>query len=231
MHKLAIGVILTIFVVTMAYASKPEADGAISKDIVALYTPAYTKVLVLPMWDYTSDVSHQRVATAAIYERFVHEGFGVENILTGFDLLSKDKNIEPGQPLRKADVLRIGKAAGVDWVAYGEVKELRVYEKEKIIGSGKKILCSLRLCVADCHVDDVIFWANRSDALGDTGFHATFSRRKSSRLIRVGLQSVSERILAELFAALPKHETKGPLPNDQSLLDLEKSIWPDAIKE
>ncbi len=226
MYKLAIGVILVICVSTMAFASKQEASGAISKEVIATYTPSHTKVLVLPMWDYTSDVSHQQVATAAIYEQFVHEGFAVENILTGFDLAQKDKDIEPGRPLRKADALRIGKAAGLDWVVYGEVKELRVYEKKKLIGSGKKILCSLRLCVADCHVDDVIFWANRSDALGDT-----LSRRKSSKLIRVGLQSVSERILSELFDALPKHEAKGPVPNDQTLLDLEKSTWPDATTD
>lgn len=226
---LVISFLIVCFCAT-AWAEKPKDEGTTAAELakLSLPTPANTKVLIIPPWDYTSEVTHQRVATAAIYQYFEHQGFAVEPILTGFTKLAADKEIEPGLPLRKSDAVRIGKAAGAAWAVYGEVKELRVYEKSKLFGSSKKIICSLRLAVADCETGAVIFWKARSDTLGDTGFDAVFSRRKSTKLIRVGLQAVSERIFADLFAALPKHDLKGPQPDDASLLNLEKSVWPEG---
>ena len=228
MRTFGLAVLLATTMLIPALAEKPPASGAIMKEVVAAFTPSYTKVLIVPPWDYTSDISHQRIATAAIYQHFQYEGFDVLPILAGFTKVAEDKELEPGLPLRKADAVRLGKAAGAHMVVYGEIKELRTYEKEsKLIGSKKKI-CSMRLCVADCENGEVIFWAERTDALGDTGFSELLSRRKTSRLMRVGLQAVTERILADFFYALPKHETKGAKPNDKSLLDLEKATWPDG---
>lgn len=230
LFAIPIALFLMICLCLTTWAVAPKDEGTPVDDLAGLRTiiPSQTKVVVLPLWDYTSNVSHQRVATAAVFQHFQYQGFDVMPALAGFAAMSLDKELEPGLPLRKADAMRIGKTTGAKWVVYGEVKELRVYEKNKIIGSSKKIVCSMRLAVADCETNEVIYWRVRSDTLGDTGFSAGFSRRKSTKLIRVGVQSVSERIFSDLFASVAKHDTKGAKPNDSSLLEIEKSLWPDG---
>lgn len=221
-----LAVMVVFLFCSVVLAEKPPEAGTTGAELAKLQLPqpSTVKVLVIPLWDYTSDIFHQRTATAGVYQRVEHEGFNMLPILKGFEVVRADSELEPGLPLRKAEAIRLGKAAGADWAVYGEVRELRVYEKSKFLGSTKKIICSMRLAIVDCNKGEVIYWKERSDTLGDSGLLA----RKSTKLIRVGVQSVSNNILTPLFTAMPKHEVKGAVPDDAALLEFEKKMWPEG---
>lgn len=209
---------------SQSYCADSIEGGTSAEELVArtLAAPSTIKVAIMPLYDYASNSHHQHVGSAACYLEFEHEGFEMVPLLLSFAAEKNDGKIEPGLPMRKEDAVRIGNVLAADWVVYGEIKEMRDYKVERWYGDARKIQGALRLCVADCKTGELIYWKAKSDNMGETG---GFVERKASQLIRVATQAITRKIFAALFKVLPKHDTKGPLPNDLILLDLEKKTW------
>lgn len=193
-----------------------------------LPAPSTLKVAVLPFYDAQSDVTHVQMASAANQLLFARHGFQMTPLLESFAAVKKDGDVEPGLPLRKSDALRIGKKLGVNWVVYGEIKEMRPYKKESFFGGQSKFMwASMRLAVMNVDKEELLFWQARSRRIGGTGFNKGFSK-KGEQLVRTGVLSVSDQSFQALMDALPKHETKGDLPDSGDLAKFINETWGEA---
>ncbi len=190
-----------------------------------LRLPSQIKVAILPFWDYSSSVEHVRLATSANWLLWSREGFKVSPILQAFDAVAADKKLEPGAALRREDAVRLGKALKVDWVVYGEVKELRPYKKTSFFRSTKNLMAAMRIAVASVKNDEVLYWQSRSEKIGGTGYFGGF-QSKASQQKRVGVTTVSMKILAPLFAILPPHPVTGKVPESGDLSTFLNETWP-----
>ncbi|HVF10518.1 MAG TPA: hypothetical protein VNA16_06935, partial [Abditibacteriaceae bacterium] len=138
--------------------------------------------------------------------------------------------IEPGQPLRREDALRIAKPFNADWVVYGEVKEMRARKKRGAFKSSKNLFATLRLAVADCKTDELFYWKSRTDKVGGSGVFGGF-QLKGTKLIRLGALVGARNNLEPLLQAMPRHDVKGPLPDNDALLKFMVQTWPDLAKD
>jgi TolB-like protein len=206
---------------------KPE-QGSSSEEIAALKarplpSPRSVKVAILPFHDVSGSLAHVRMATVANQLIWQREGFEMLPLLSGFEALKKDKEIEPGQSLRKADALRLGKELGADWVVYGEVKELRNYTKTGLFKAAKYLIAGMRITVAEVESGEVLYWHARSDKTGGTGIG---TNRKAETLKRRGAIIASVNSLKPFFEALPEHETIGELPGSEEVATTVNKLWP-----
>lgn len=184
------------------------------------------KVAILPFSDYASTPEHIHIATAANWAIWTREGFQVAPLLSGFDALARDKKIEPGLSLRLDDAVRIGEALGVDWVVYGEVKELRPYKKDSLFKSGKYLMAGMRIAVADVKRGELVYWQMRSERVGGSGYFGGFQSSVAQQK-RIGVMTVSSRSAQPLFDVFPAHTVVGKLPDSGGLAKIVDEAWPD----
>lgn len=177
---------------------------------------------VLPFSDYASDIERERVASSATYLYCAHEGFKLVPIVDCFKATAADKEIEPGLPLRKSDAVRIGKALGADWVIYGEVKEADTRKKQGFFNATKRTKGSIRLSIADCAADKLIYWQSRTDV---TVTNVGLSGRSTHNAVRVVLRDVTGHVVRPLCEAMPKH-TAGKDVDTDELLNFVNNTWP-----
>ena len=233
-----IRVIATVVLMCAFFVVRPicadttsSSQGSTTEEIAALQkrplpAPMAIKVAVLPFWDSSSTLLHTRSATAANWLLWQREGFIMTPLLDGFEALAQDKKAEPGMSLRLEDALRLGKVLGVDWVVYGEVRELRPYKKQTFFRDSKLLMAGMRIAVADVKREELVFWQTRSDRVGGKGFFNGFDKSAGQQK-RIGLLTVSSRSLAPLFAAFPVHETEGKTPDSGKLQETIEKNWPD----
>jgi len=199
----------------MAAEEEKQFEGTTLADLVKvkLPQPANTRVAVLPFWDYRSLQRHVDAATDVTMDLFERHGFIVTPKEISAKFVKDDKEIEPGQPLRRADALRIGLALGVNWVVYGEIYDLETYTKTSFFSTRKKGKVSIKVSVLDVPSGEIIYWHKRSDTSGGTG---AFVKRAATIEYRA-CQVCLERAFKLLMDALPEHSLKAePADGTQS---------------
>ncbi|HEY0073287.1 MAG TPA: hypothetical protein VGB77_04225 [Abditibacteriaceae bacterium] len=223
-----------------AQAAKPIApaedasQGTTATELAALKArplpaPNTVKVAILPFWDGTGKADRQRTAAAAIALMFQREGFQVLPVTESFKAVEADKQIEPGQPLRKEDAIRIAATQGADWVVYGELKELVAYKKQSFFKASKNVRAGARYAVADVASKELLYWKNDQVKAGGTGWGAG-SHSSGAKLERSGLAALSIVILQPFFEALPPHTTTGKTPDSGDIAAFIGKTWPAAAK-
>lgn len=227
-----LGALLSASLAGAAHAKTIEStEGTSATELQAaapLPLPTAIKVAVLPFYDAQSDVTHVQMASAGNHLLFARHGFQMTPLLQSFEAVKKDGDVEPGLPIRKSDALRLGKKLGVNWVVYGEIKEMRPYKKESFFGGQSKFMwASMRIAVMNVDKEEVLFWQSRSRRIGGTGFNKGFSK-KGAQLVRTGVLSVSDQSLQTLMDALPKHEVKGAVPDSGDLAKFIDETWGKA---
>lgn len=188
---------------------KFEGTGKTELAGLVLPQPSTVKVAVIPFWDYKSSERHIRISDECCRELLDRHGF----ILLPQDVIVKamkaDKEVEPGQPLRRSDAIRIGKAVSADWVIYGEIYELRTYIKSSFLSARKKAQISLKVSIADVPSESLLYWHKRSDTSGGTAFA---NLKKAEKVERKACDVCLNRAFDVLLTALPKHPVKAEKP-------------------
>lgn len=192
-----------------------------------LPAPNTVKVAILPFWNAASKSDQQRTAAATLALMFTREGFQVLPLAESFRATEADKQIEPGQPLRKEDAIRIAATQGADWVVYGEIKEVTAYKKESLFKSSKNVRAGARYAIADVASKELLYWKNDSVKAGGTGYFGGF-QSSGAQLERSGLVALSVVILQPFFEALPPHTTTGKPPESGAVAALVAQTWPPA---
>ena len=205
------------------------AELAVLKD-KRLPTLGKIKIAILPFWESSSKQDRQRTMAAVLSLMFGREGFQVMPLSDSFKATESDKQIEPGQPLRKEDAVRIASTIGADWVVYGEIKELVAYKKESAFKRSKNVRAGARYAIADVATKDLLYWRNESVKAGGTGYFGGF-QSKGVQLERSGLVALSTLILKPLFDSLPAHTTTGKPPESGEVARVVAETWPAADKK
>ena len=183
-----------------------------------LYPPA--KVLVLPIYTQSGDEFQRKLATASLWLLLNHEGCTLVPLPDAFADWKADTLHEPGVPARIGDALRLGKAAGADWVVWGQVT-------------------APERTGAAWDLDGELFFART-----DTG-QIFFLRRhlEHEAHVPVDLQyqgyALQRRLLFNwsahatemLISAFPTHQTQGREPTEDALRDLVATTWPDETRQ
>ena len=195
-----------------------------------LPAPNAVKVAILPLWDYASNSEHQRTAAAVLALMFKREGFNLIPVADCFKATEADKQIEPGQAMRKEDAVRIATTLGADWVVYGEIKEITGYKKQSAFKNSKNVRVGARYAIADVPTKDLLYWKNETVKAGGTGYFNGF-QSKGAQLERSGLVAVSTLILKPFFDSLPTH-SQGKPPESGEVAQFIAETWPplDAKK-
>lgn len=216
-------------------AAEEAIQGTTAEELAALKAkglpaPSTVKVAILPFWDTSSKADRQHTMAAVLSLMFQREGFQVLPLLDTFKAAQSDKQVEPGQALRKEDALRIASTLNADWVVYGEIKELMAYKKESFFKRSKNVRAGARYAVADVKSKDLIYWKNDSVKAGGTGYFGGF-QSKGSQLERSGLVALSTLILKPFFDALPAHTTTGKSPESGEVARVVAETWPEEGKK
>jgi hypothetical protein len=219
---------------TLPGPAEQSIQGTTAEELAALKarplpTPGTIKVAILPFWENASKVDRQHTAAAVLSIMFSREGFQVLPLADSFKAAVTDRQIEPGQPLRKEDAIRIASTIGANWVVYGEIKELMGYKKESFLKSSKRVRAGARYAVADVATKELLYWKNDSVNAGGTGYFKGFSS-KGAQLERTGLVALSTVILQPFFDALPAHATTGKPPESGEVASLMAATWPAPEK-
>lgn len=226
-----------------AFADKKNDDaprGTSAEEVAKLKArplphPHDIKVAILPFWDASGSKDNTRMASSAVWLLCQREEFQLTPILDGFKAVDDDGEMEPGLPLRKADAERIGQKLGVDWVIYGEVRELRHYHKRSLFKHAKYVQAALRIAVVEINnnpakASKIIYWQMRSERRGGTGF---FKGRasKGDTLQRKACVTVSYDILKPLFDALPEHSSSDKEIESGDIADFVNATWSKSNKK
>lgn len=220
---------------TTVQAAKPiapaedAAQGTTSEELAKLKArplpaPGTVKVAILPFWDATGKAERQRTAAATLALLFQREGFQVLPVVESFKAAEADKQIEPGQALRKEDAIRIAATQGADWVVYGELKELAIYKKNSFFKSSKNVRAGARYAIADVASKEILYWKNDQVKAGGTGMKGGF-QNSWAKLERSGLVALSIVILQPFFEALPPHTTTGKTPDTGDVAAFIGKTW------
>jgi len=195
-------------------------EGTQKADLAKLQLPRPSDVTiaVLPFWDYKSNQRHVDLMTDSVRDELDRHGFKLLSKDAAANAVKADGEIEPGQPFRRADALRMGKALKANWVVYGEIYELETYTKNSIFSSKKKAKLSHKISVLDVATGEVLYWHKRSDTSGGHG--GPVKRATSTERHAVDI-SVG-RAMYLLTSALPEHPVKSEEAADQSTLNNTK---------
>lgn len=191
---------------TSVVAKEEQIQGTTKGQLAELELPqpSHVKVVLLPFWDYMSLERHVQDCQKVLEEYFAVEGFPIVDAALVAAAVLQDEQLEPGEPMRKDDAIRLGATLGADWTVYGNILQLETYWKV----TRKKAKVSVKLTVVDVTSGEVLFWRQRADTSGGTGIFSggLLGRKKATSLERRALYVSLKRILEDFFAALPEHE-------------------------
>lgn len=185
-------------------AAEEEVQGTTAEELAGLELPSPSNVTValLPFWDYKNLERHVNDCREVLTRRFSFQGFCVMNPALVTAVVLQDRELEPGEPLRRTDACRLGAALGADWAVYGNILQLEAYWKQSFFGRRKKAKVSIKLSIVDVATGDILFWRQRFDTSGGTGGWT----KKATSLERTAVDVCIEQLLTELLAVLPPHE-------------------------
>lgn len=231
MNKLLLCLIALLCISPLHAADENPPQGTSAEEIASLKArplpqPNKVKVAVLPFWDAAGSVEHVRMASSANWLLFQREGFQMVPILDSFKALAEDKKVEPGATLRSEDAIRIGKTLGVDFVVYGEVKELAVFKKNSVFKQSKNINAALRIAITEVPSESLLYWHSRREKSGGTGIQKGFQSKMDS-LKRKACVVVSALALQPLFAAFPPHSVTDNTIESGDIAGFMDRTWPD----
>ena len=173
-----------------------------------------------------------RFSTVASYLLLEHVGFQMVPVLDVYKATETDKEIEPGESLRRTDAVRIGKTLGAQWSVYGEVKNIHGYEKTGWFNTQKKTELTMRISIVNCESGDLIYWRTSTSTVGAV---KQLGMQRPDKLIRRAILGASVDILQPFAQALPPHETVANIPDenadhvpdDVDILTVMNRLWPD----
>jgi len=184
-------------------------------DTPLLFPPA--KVLVLPLFTRSGDDFQQKLATASVWQLLKHEGLTMVPLPDAFSSWTADTLHESGVAPRIGDALRVGKAAGADWVVWGQVTAPE--QAGRAWGLAGEIFFartdSGQIFFARTHVE-------RETRLPEDLQYQGYA------LARRLLFDWSQHSLELLISALPAHNTDGPDPSEDTLRGVVANAWPDS---
>ncbi len=208
---LTIGVMVVVGLGFMTQLARAEDVQGTTKEQLAeleLPQPSDVRVALLPFWDYKNLPRHVQDCREVLTQRFGVEGFLLVDPALAAVAVLEDKELEPGESMRRGDAIRLGAALGAQWAVYGSILELETYRKNTFFSSRKKARASIKLSVVDVVTGDIIFWRQRSDTSGGTGIFSggVLGTKKATTLERRAVEICFERMLQDFWAALPEHE-------------------------
>lgn len=213
-----------------AFEGTSDEDLKQLKEATKLPQPAQIKLAVLPFHDFADYKLRMREATATTFLYWEHEGFQMVPMADSINALAADKAVEPGEALRRADAVRLGKALGADWAIYGEIKNVDSYEKTSLFSQKKGGSLTVRLSVVDCKSEELVYWrtlsASHSAPRGLGG-------EKRDKINRMALEVAVRYLSDPFFAALPEHATVANVKgknaahqiDDNDILGFIKQTW------
>ncbi len=224
--RLSAGVVVGLtFVAGLALAEDVQGTTKEQLAELELPQPSDVRVALLPLWDYKNLQRHVEDCRETLTRRFGAEGFLlVHPAIVGAETV-QDRELEPGEPMRRGDAIRLGTALGADWAVYGNILELETYRKTSFLTSRKKAKASIKLTVVDVATGNIIFWRQRFDTTGGTGIFSDglLGTKKATSLERRAVDISIERILQDIFAALPEHGRTEELGPDYTPLDRDEA--------
>lgn len=225
---LTIGVVVVVGLGFMTQLALAEDVQGTTKEQLAeleLAQPSDVRVALLPFWDYKNLQRHVEDCREVLTRRFGAEGFLLVHPALVAAATVQDEELEPGEPMRRGDAIRLGTALGADWAVYGNILELETYRKTSFLSSRKKAKVSIKLTVVDVVTGNVIFWRQRFDTTGGTGIFSggVLGTKKATSLERRAVDICIERILQDLFAALPEHGRNEELGPHYTPLDKDEA--------
>jgi len=220
--------LLIIIAACAAYAKVSPNQGTTIKQLNAtgLKAPATQKVAVLPFWDFSGEQTKGRSAAIATYLFMQREGYQIVPLWDAEKAYLADKDLEPGDPLRKQDAIRIGKALGADLVCYGELREVQQKTKYNLWwGNRPRAEGSIKVSIIATDDGGTIFWGVRSDEAS-----GQFRTSETSRE-RHAICLITNHLLEPICKCLPENHIHNPSGRvtENDILKLEKQ-WDDILK-
>jgi len=195
-----------LWVVGTAFGAE-EIKGTSDEQLkqLTLPSPAAVSVALLPFSDNALVQRHVDQLRELLFAQFVPEGFAVVHPAVVGAVFSQDKKLEPGQPLRKDDAVRLGKRLGAQWAVYGQINQCEAYYKTSFFSTQRKCKVALQLNIVNTDTEELFFWQQRADVTGGGFFSAGLFGKGAAGLEQEGLFVCSNTILKRLFAVLPAH--------------------------
>ena len=198
-------VIVALLVSALLVTADEESVQGTTVDELAqlqLSAPSDVTVALLPFWDYKNLTRHTEVCRDHLHRYFTREGFTVVPPALVTAVVSQDKKLEPGLPMRRDDAARLAAKLGADWAIYGSILQLETYEKKSVFSERKKAKVGIRLAIVAVDSAEILFWRQRFDT---SGGHGGATKRATS-MERTAADVCLTRILEDFFAALPYHD-------------------------
>jgi TolB-like protein len=227
--KKAMILCLMMFCASLACAKAPPPNqGTTLEQLKAagLKAPATQKVAVLPFWDFSGEQRKGRISSVAAFLILQREGYQVMPLWEAEKAYLADKELEPGEPLRKQDATRIGKALGADLVCYGEVQHLETKQEYNFWwGYKDRPKASIKITLLSMPEGETVFWGKRSDEASGRGHTSETAMERHA--ICVSMANLLEPI-CKCLPADHIHNPKDRVTGDD-ILKLEK-LWEGILK-
>jgi len=227
--KKIIVLLLIIISACAAYTKAPPPnEGTTIEQLKAagLKPPATVKVAVLPFWDFGGEQRKARVAAVAAFLFLKREGYQMISLWDCQKAYLADKELEPGEQLRKQDALRIGKMLGAEIVCYGETRQVQQKTKYNMWwGYRERGQASIKITLLDVNEGEVIFWGARADEA--SGQYRTAESARERHAICL----TTNRLLEPICKCLPENHQHNPSNKvtEDDIIRLEKA-WEEAVK-